>query len=249
MDNEQIERLKLAGLTLTQDAITEYLAKPDDLGEYKEGMKLPVGYKKCGRCKHVLKLYMFNKNKSTKTYSTGNCKACQRQAAAKSYKNTKKKRQYKKYYQEHKDERQEQARQYYAENKEEMDAKHQEYLATKKGKKVMHKAQKKRRITIVNHKGIPYTRALVLDRDKRGGNVPVCYLCGEPILNTDGAHCHLDHVVSLNNGGTDCFTNIAAVHSTCNLKKEKDDRNLTSKQIQEIKDLAKKYMQEHPDKF
>ena len=245
----QKERLALAGIELSVEELKVYLAKPDDLGVYVDGTEIPVGYKKCGKCSHVLKLYLFNKNKDNKLHCTGNCKACQRASASKSYAKTKKKRNYKKYYAENKEAKQEQARKYYQNNKEEINAKHKLYLATAKGKKVMKKAHAKRAEAIANNKGIPYTRAMVLDRDRRDGEFAVCYLCGEPILDTTGAACHLDHVVSIVNGGLDCFTNIAAVHQTCNLTKEKDDRNLKVETVESIVKLAEEYIDNHPELF
>lgn len=267
---QQKERLELAGIHFSNEQLQEYFKSPDDLGvdaKVEAGIDdstksqtaaiqkamdnglIPKGYKRCGKCHHIMKLYMFNKNSGSKLNATGNCKACQKATAKKSYGKIKKKRNYKRYYAEHKEEKQEQARRYYSENKEKIDARHAEYVRSKKGKAVMQKAHAKRRNTIKENQGIPYTRAIVLDRDKQGGKFPICYLCGKPILDTTGAQCHLDHVVSLNNGGKDCFTNIAAVHKTCNLKKEKDDRNLSAEDVQKIVDLAEAYMDEHPELF
>lgn len=245
----QKERLTLAGITMSEAELKVYLAKPDDLGVYVDGTEIPVGYKKCGKCCHVLKLYLFNKNKDNKLHCTGNCKACQRASASKSYAKTKKKRNYQKYYQENKEAKQEQARKYYDKNKDTINEKHKLYLQTAKGKKVMKKAHAKRAEAIANNKGIPYTRAMVLDRDKRDGEYPICYLCGNPIHDTSGAACHLDHVVSIVNGGLDCFTNVAAVHQTCNLTKEKDDRNLKAEAVETIVKLAEEYIDDHPELF
>lgn len=245
----QKERLVIAHIEMSDKQLLDYFTKPDDLGEFKEGMIIPVGYKKCGRCQHVEKLYLFNKNSGSKTGCTGNCKVCQRDSAAQSYKKTKQKRNYKKYYNENKEMKQAHARNYYDKNKDEINAKHKEYLNTSKGKKVMKKAHTKRALAIANHKGIPYARWMVLDRDKCGGASPICYLCGQPITDTSGAACHMDHVVSINNGGLDCFTNIASVHQTCNLTKEKDDRYLKAEQVEQIVKLAEDYIDEHPDLF
>lgn len=255
---QQKERLALANIELPPSDLKDYLEAKDDLGpkELKEKQTMeefmatiPKGYKRCGKCHHVKKLHLFNKNNSNKLCATGNCKACQKSSAAKSYAKTKKKRNYKKYYAEHKEEKQEQARKYYANNKEKVDARHKEYVASKAGKKVMKKAHLKRAKSIKDNQGIPYTRAIVLDRDCQGGANPICYLCGQPILDTTGTHCHLDHVVSLNNGGKDCFTNIAAVHKTCNLTKEKDDRNLEAEQVKKIIALSEEYMDKHAELF
>lgn len=249
IQKEQVDRLVSAGITLTKKQQIEYLEMKDDLGLYVEGSEVPAGYKKCGKCQHVLKFYLFNRNSGSKTNTTGNCKVCQKEAASKSYEKTKKRRNYKQYYAEHKEMKQEHARSYYQENKDDINAKHKDYLSTSKGRKVMRKAHVKRAKAIAMHKGIPYTREMVLDRDKRGGEHPICYLCGKPIMDVSGANCHLDHVVSVGNGGLDCFTNIAAVHNTCNLTKEKDDRNLKTEQVEEIVKLAEDYIDAHPDLF
>lgn len=245
----QLERLKLAGIHLTEKLADEYVNTPDDLGEYSADVIITPGFKRCGKCGHILKFYMFNKNSGSKTCTTGNCKECQKASASKSYKKTKKSRNYKKYYAENKEAKLEQAKKYYAENKDKVNERHKEYLSTKKGKKVMKKAHAKRAAAIANNKGIPYTRAIVIERDKRGGEHPICYLCGQPILDTSGKACHLDHVVSINNGGLDCFTNIAAVHQTCNLTKEKDDRNLKAEQVEDIVTLAEAYIDANPQYF
>ncbi|MEG1636106.1 MAG: HNH endonuclease signature motif containing protein [Cellulosilyticaceae bacterium] len=245
----QIERVVSAGISMSAKQQRDYIAAPDDLGEFKAGMLIPDGYKKCGRCQHVLKFYLFNKNSGSKTNTTGNCKVCQKESASKSYGKTKQKRNYRKYYAENKEMKQEQARKYYADNKESINKKHQSYLKTKKGQKVMQKAHAKRANAIATHKGIPWKREWVLDRDARGGEFAICYLCGQPILDTSGSECHMDHVVSIGNGGLDCFTNVAAVHQTCNLTKEKDDRNLQADQVEAIVKLAEDYIDEHPELF
>lgn len=246
---EQKARLILASINMDLDSLREYWDAADDLGERASGEAVPVGYKRCGGCGHVKKLYLFNKNSASKTCTTGTCKECQRKAAAKSYAKTKKKRNYKKYYQANKEAKQERARKYYAENKEIINAKHRQYLQTSKGKKVMQKAHAKRAEAIANNKGIPYTRELVLDRDRQGQEYPICYLCGQPITDTSGAACHIDHVISIGNGGLDCFTNVAAVHHLCNLTKEKDDRNLSAEQVEGVIKLAEAYIEAHPEKF
>lgn len=245
----QIERLELADIHLVDKELTDYIKGKDDLGEYNVEVGTPIGYKKCGKCNHVLKLYLFNKNSGSKTCTSGNCKVCQKKSAAKSYSKTKRKRNYKKYYAAHKSEKQEQARKYYEENKEKITARHKEYLQTKRGKKVMQKAHAKRHKAMEAHKGIPYERLWVIDRDMQDEEYPICYLCGKPILDCSGKGLHLDHVVSINNGGLDCFTNVACVHSECNLRKEKDDRNLDAKSVEDIIKLAEDYIDDHPELF
>ena len=262
---QQKERVELAGIQFDDKQLQEYFKNPDDLGvnatvenridaatksqtaaiqkAMDDGL-IPKGYKRCGRCCHILKLYLFNKNSGSKLNATGNCKACQKATARQSYGRIKKKRNYKKYYAEHKEEKQEQARRYYAENKEKLDARHAEYVRSKKGKAVMHKAHAKRRNSIKENQGIPYNRKLLIERDGKFINLehPVCLLCGKPILDTTGTHCHIDHIIGVVNGGPDCMSNVHLVHKDCNLRRTKDQRDLDDKLVKTIKERTAKFI-------
>lgn len=246
-----LERVALAGITLTNEQMKEYVTSKDDLGKCEKGTILPLGFKRCGRCSHAKKFYLFNKNSGSKTNTSGNCKECQKSTAKTSYDKTKSKRNYKKYYQENKEMKQAQARKYYQENKEAVTAKHKEYLASKKGQKVMAKAHAKRRKALKKNAGIPYTRELVIERDALMSDTgyPTCYLCAKPIEDISGKELHLDHVVPVVLGGLDCFTNIASSHALCNLTREKDARDLTPVQIKMVKEAAVKFMEEQPEHF
>jgi hypothetical protein len=252
-DTEEVilERAAIGGVVLTTVQQQEYLGMEHDLGEVEKGVTLYPGYKRCGRCSRAKKYFLFNKNNGSKTNTSGNCKDCQKSTAKTSYTKTKGKRNYKKYYQENKEAKQAAARKYYEENKEAMTAKHKEYVQSKKGQKVMAKAHAKRRKSLADNSGVPYTRALVIHRDSAflGLERPVCYLCTKPIEDITGKGLHLDHVVPVLLGGLDCFTNIASSHALCNLKREKDARELLPEQIEGIKDVAAKYIDAHPDKF
>lgn len=245
-----LERL-IGIVEMTQHQMTEYTKSPDDLGEVEKGNELPLGYKRCGKCGHAKKLYLFNKNSSSKTNTSGSCKECQKSTAKKSYSKTKQKRNYKRYYQENKEVKREHARKYYEKNKDNLNAKHKEYVQSKKGKKVMAKAHAKRFKALATNKGVPYTRALVISRDGifQGYKKPLCYLCQKEIVDTSGKGLHIDHVIPVVEGGLDCFTNVASTHAECNLKREKDARELTASQVESIKVLAGKFMDRHPEKF
>lgn len=247
----QIERLRIAGISLNAEQEHHYLSTIDDLGEFEKGAALPEGFKRCGKCGHGKKFYLFNKNSASKTNTSGSCKDCQKGTATKSYKKTKQKRNYKKYYQENKEAKREQARKYYAENKERIDIRHKEYLQTDKGKKVMQKAHTKRRKSMAENAGIPYTREMVIHRDGEFLNEskPLCYICLKAIEDTSGQGLHIDHVVPIVGGGLDCFTNVASTHALCNLEREKDARALTVDQVEYVKGIAERYIDEHPDKF
>jgi len=248
----QKERLVLAGITMTEDQLKAYYKQPDDLGEYKANMEIPMGYKKCGKCQHVLKFYRFNKNSGSKTCTTGNCKVCQVATASKSYGQTKKKRNYKKYYQEHKEMKQEVAKRYYQENREDMTLKHKEYLNTHKGKKVMKAAHTKRSKAINKNKGIPYTRMMLIDRDSTfiQEEQVTCLLCGNIIENPkDGNSCHIDHIIGVVNGGLDCLTNVHLTHRLCNLVRTKDQRDLEYDLVTKIKSRSEAYIDAHADQF
>lgn len=244
----QQQRLELAGIQMDSKELGKYIAEPDVMDwDTNPGTEAPRGYKRCGGCGAIKKLYMFNKNSGTKDGCTGTCKECQKKSARKSYQKTKKKRNYKKYYEENKEAKIAASKKYYAENKERLDAKHKEYLQTKKGKKVMQKARDKRMSALEANAGIPYTREMVIERDSYGGEYPICYLCGKPI--TDPKDIHLDHVIGVVIGGENGFNNVACTHSTCNLKKSKECTEVTTEMIQKIEDATDKYMQEHPDLF
>lgn len=242
----QKERVEIAGITFTAKEMSAYLAA-EDVIVLEADEAVPAGYKRCGGCKEVKKLYLFNKSNSTKNKCTGNCKACQKISAAASYARTKSKRNYKKYYQENKERKQEHSRKYYQNNKEAILSKQKEYHSTKKGKKVMKKAHAKRRKLLAQNKGIPYKRDWVIDRDKLGQEFPVCYLCNLPIEVEK--EIHMDHVIPVVMGGMDCFTNVACTHETCNLTKEKDARNLTTEQVETVIERAETYIDEHPELF
>lgn len=247
----QVERLRLAGIVLSDEAARAYVEADDVLGTAEKGAAVPEGYKRCGKCTMVKKFYLFNKNAGSKTNTSGSCKECQKATATKSYQKTKKKRNYKKYYAENKEAKQAQARKYYAENKEIMKAKHQAYLATKKGKAVMRKAHAKRYKLMATNAGVPYTRELVIHRDGEFQNSPkpICYLCNKPIEDISGQGLHIDHVVPIVTGGMDCFTNVASTHSSCNLQREKDARELQVHQVEAVKSLAEAYIDKYPEKF
>ncbi len=240
--NDIQERLKLSQIELSGDALQQFIQTPDVLpGDTTP----PTGYKLCRKCQKVKKITLFNKNKDAKDYCTSQCKECQKANANKSYKGNKHKRRWKQYYQEHKEERREQSRAYYQEHKEERTVKHAAYRATPKGRKAMARAHSKRAKSLKENVGIPYTRELVLDRDKAGGTEPICYLCGLPITGTP----HLDHVIPVVMGGSDCFTNIACTHDACNLKKSKDAREITTEQVDNLLRQSEDYMNAHPEDF
>lgn len=228
---------------------TSYLALPDDLGEYKENMVVPEGYRRCGRCLHVMKFYLFNRNSGAKTNTTGNCKACQKQSATKSYAKTKHKRDYKKYYRENKERKQAHSKKYYENNKQALAQKHKAYHSSSVGKKVMRKAHAKRRALMAANQGIPWTRELVIDRDKQGKDTPICYYCGNIIKDVSGEHCHMDHVIPVVIEGKDCFTNVASMHASCNLLKKKDASDITAIMIHAVQKLSEDYIDAHPEKF
>ncbi|MFI3171137.1 MAG: HNH endonuclease signature motif containing protein [Eubacteriales bacterium] len=238
----QKEGLATANIVFTDSSLKAYLAHNDIITNVAS---VPIGYKVCTKCGQIQKLYLFNKNKSSKDGRTSQCKECQKQNARKSYKKNRTKKKHLAYYQEHKEERQEKSRQYYLDHKEERKKKHAAYRSTKAGQKAMKRAHSKRAQLLKENTGIPYTRVDVLTRDCLGGEHPVCYLCGEQIHGTP----HLDHVVPVVMHGKDCFTNIACVHDTCNLRKSKDAREITTEMVLAIEERAMKYIDEHPEKF
>jgi len=247
MQEKQLQRLELANIMLTDAQKEHYLEQPDDLGEFFEGMDIPDGFKRCGKCKHVLKFYLFNVNNSAKNKCTGNCKACQKISAAASYERTKGNRDYKTYYREHKELKQAHGKKHYEKNKEKILEKQKAYHNTKQGKKVMRKSHKKRRELMARNRGVTYKREWVIDRDKLGGEFPICYICGEAIKFE--REIQIDHLMGIAIGGKDCFTNVACTHELCNLRKKKDCSETTVEQVELIIERAEKYIDEHPELF
>jgi len=243
------ERVTLAGITMTEEERHRYDCSPDNIGPFTENVVIPYGFKKCGKCQDVMKFFLFNRNSGSKTNTTGNCKACQKISASKSYTKTKSRRNYKKYYAENKERKQAHSKKYYDTHKATLTAKHKVYHGSAKGRKVMQKAHAKRRGLLSVNQGIPYTRDLVIERDKQGKEFPICYYCTKPITDMSGAGLHMDHVIPVVIEGRDCFTNVACMHNHCNLVKKKDASDITAIMIHTVRKLAEDYIDMHPEKF
>lgn len=243
--SEQLIRVLDSGIKMSVNEQTAYQKMPDILPS--NTTEIPRGFKKCTKCGEIKKLYLFNRNSQSKDGCTTQCKECQKNNAHRSYAKNKHKRNYKKYYQDHKEAKQEQSRDYYQRHKDESKAQHAAYLQTKAGKKAMSKAHAKRAAALKENTGIPYTREVIIDRDCNGGTEPICYLCGKVI--TDPGTIQLDHVIPVVQGGKDCFTNVACTHAICNLSKSKDGREITTEQVEGIITLSEAYADAHPDLF
>ena len=247
--DQQLIRVIDAGIVMTETQQAQYIKSADILSAEAQGGGVSPGYKRCGSCKEIKKFYLFNQNRSSKTNCTGNCKECQKQAAQKSYAKTKKSRNYKKYYAENREMKREHNKRYYANNKERLTEKHKAYRQTPAGKKAMSQAHATRQKSLKANAGIPYTRALVIDRDSVfiAQEHPICCLCFKPI--TDPTDLHMEHIIPVVIGGANCFTNVGCAHSTCNLSKSKDAHEITVEQVQTIADRAEVYIAAHPEHF
>ena len=236
----QIERLEIARVFLTDREKEIYWAAPD---VWEKGDS--VGYKRCGKCRELKKFYLFNKNSAARNGCSGNCKECQKATAAKSYDKNKSNRDYKALYQKNAESKRAAGRKYYQENREAMRKKHAQYRTSDTGKAVMQKAHAKRRDLINENSGIRYTREMVIARDNLTGH-PECILCGEVI--NDGT-LHLEHLIPISMGGLDCFTNVACAHAQCNLVKTKKATEVTTEQVETVKNRAEEFMNKYPERF
>lgn len=260
--NAQTDRLISGGVVFSKIELKGYLEKAEVLA-VAANEEVPQGYKRCGNCKEVKKFYLFNRNSSAKNDCTGNCKECQRKAAQKSYASNKHKRNYKKYYEENKEKKIAHNKKYYESHKEELAESHKKYRGTAKGKKVMQKAHAKRKALLGKNTGIPWTRELVIDRDKvsrtkcltdegeitmmTAAEYPICVLCGKPIkIEQD---LHMEHLIPIVLGGLDCFTNVGCAHSLCNLRKTKDAREIEVEQVETLMQRSIDYMESHKEQF
>lgn len=242
----QLTRLEEARVFLDPESIREYLDGPDVL-ELKVGDTIPAGYKKCGRCGKYKKFYLFNRNKQVRNNCSGNCKDCQRSASKAHYATHKDPEKHRANYQANREARLAKGREYYQNNKERINAQQKEYHKSGKGRKVMKNAHAKRKYMLTKNAGIPYTLDLLIDRDRQGGDKPICILCGEPIQHK--RDIHIEHLIPVVMGGADDFTNVGCAHQLCNLRKSKDAREVTTQQVAELIERSEKYMDEHPDTF
>lgn len=241
--NIQIQRLIEAGIALGTDEEAEYLAAPDT----HAGGDVPIGYKRCGKCKKILKYYMFNRNKEAKTNCSGNCKECQKQASSKAYHKSKGSRDYKENYARNREKKLAASREYYAANKEKILAKQKQYHGTSKGRRTMKRSHAKRKYLLERNAGIPWNKDIVIDRDKKGGDLPICVLCGEAI--TRDKDIHMEHLIPVVLGGLDCFTNVGCAHQLCNLRKSKDAREITAEQVDDLVQRSEDYIDAHKNLF
>lgn len=244
--DEQIVRLEEARIYLSNEDIAKYKEAPDIL-TLRPGDVIPAGYKKCGHCGKFKKLYLFNRNRSSSTNCTGNCKECQKETSRKSYDKLKGTRDHKEYYAKNREKKLERSRQYYQENKDKVLAGQKKYHQTKKGQKAMQRSHAKRRYLLEKNAGIPYTTEMCIDRDKMGGDRPICVLCGKPIQHD--RDIHMEHLIPVVMGGKNCFTNVGCAHSLCNLQKSKDAREITVEQVESLIERSETYMDEHPELF
>lgn len=245
---QQVIRLEEAGVHLNDDELNTYVASPDTLEEPSD-QEVPLGYKRCGKCKQLKKFYLFNRNSSSRINCTGNCKECQSRTAQVSYDKNKDKRDYKKYYEENRELKREHGRKYYARHKDKILLKQKQYRQTDEGKEIMNKAHANRKRSMKEKRGIPYTREIIIDRDSVfiGQSSPLCCLCGKPI--EDMSDIHMEHLISIAIGGFDCFTNVGCAHSECNLRKTKDANEITVEQVETLEKRAEEYIEAHPELF
>lgn len=244
--DEQIIRLEEARIYLSNEEILKYKINADVL-TLKVGDDIPVGYKKCGHCGKYKKLYMFNRNRNNSINCTGNCKECQKETSKKSYNKLKGSRSNKDYYSQNREKKLESSRQYYKDNKEKILKNQKKYHKTKKGQMVMKRAHAKRKYLLEKNTGIPYTTELCIDRDKMGGERPICVLCNKPIVHD--RDIHMEHLIPVAMGGVNCFTNVGCAHSLCNLQKSKDAREITTEQVEALIERSEAYMDAHPEAF
>jgi hypothetical protein len=255
-DNDiQIKRLESASIYMNAQQRKEYMELPDEIAIAKDAA-VPAGYKRCGRCGRVLKLYLFNCNSGSKLNCTGNCKECQKESSKKAYEKNKGNRDYKNYYSEHREQKLAQSRKYYNDHKDKVRTKQTKYHTSSAGKRVMKKAHAKRRYLLEKNAGIPYTREMVLDRDKMAivdgqlvyvSEVPICILCGKP-MNVE-RDIHMEHLIPVVLGGKNCFTNVGGAHQLCNLQKEKDARSVSVEQVEGLIIRSEAYIDMHPELF
>lgn len=187
-----------------------------------------VEEKRCSTCKNYFPMNYdhFSKRSASSDGLAYSCKACERATAAKSYEGRKRKQKAKERYQENRETIIERSKERYQENKEQILEQQKEWRQTKKGKQVMQEAdnRRKERIKEQTPGGRDYTREQVIERDSIFGDC-ICQICGHSI-DISGGELHIDHIVSIAEGGSDTFDNVRSTHKTCNLSRPKDGSDL-----------------------
>ena len=203
-------------------------------------------YKSCPACKQTKPYSDFFKNKQTKTGRSCYCKPCHsfklygppkgrrkidpeiKKQRRKEYlqkwmaKNPEKVSEYqKKYYWKNRETELEKNKEYRQANREKERIRHKRYL--EKNPDSQRANRDRRRARVYGTKSEPYTKEQILELYGTD-----CHVCGDPIdlsaPRKPGAKgwekgLHLDHVVSLVDGGTDTVDNIKPAHGLCNLRK------------------------------
>lgn len=183
-------------------------------------------HKLCSTCKEFVPVDMYSSRNASPDGLAYSCKACERKAAAKSYKKRQQKAKAQKRYQENKEEYNERAKKRYEENKEEILKQQAEWRRTPKGRAAMNEAAKRRRQRMIDQTpgGRDYTPQEIIDRDSIDG-VCICQICMQP-LKDDLSDLEIDHIVTIASGGADNKANVRCAHKLCNLKRPKDGSDI-----------------------
>ena len=250
----QKERIISGGVIMTPKEFEAYCAAPDIVGESAMiGGLPPPGYKRCGRCRRLMKFHMFNQNKASANNTSGNCKECQKLTSKAAYDKHKGTINYKEYYAVNKEKKLAANKKSYEKNKETRAAAHKAYRTSAKGRRVMKKAHSKRKAAMSLNAAIPWTKDLIIARDRIDINTgtqlehPLCVLCGKPV--TVDKDLHMEHLIPIVLGGADCFTNVGCAHTLCNLRKSKDAKEIEVEQVEELLMRSQFYIETHPEQF
>ena len=199
-----------------------FMSKETEQNKTEQNEDTKQKRKKCSTCgdvKPATKKYFYARRASSDGLAYS-CKDCARQHAYKSFKKRKKKQKAKERYEQNREEHIERSKKNYHENKEERLKQQKEYR--EKNQEVFRNADKRRRERIKESGGPDYTREEVIERDSVEG-VPLCQLCGIPIINEE---LQIDHIVPLSSGGQDTMDNVRVTCKPCNQTRPKDGRDL-----------------------
>lgn len=185
-----------------------------------------VECKLCSTCKQFIPTSSFSSRAASTDGLAYSCKSCERATARRSYDKKKKKNQASKRYQENKEIFIERAKQRYHNDPAAALAYQATWRATDKGLKSTREAAARRaaRIKKQTPNGKDYTRQEIIERDSEDG-VCICQICGKPILDIVN-DLQIDHIVTIQAGGSDTKDNVRCTHKLCNLVRPKDASDL-----------------------
>lgn len=197
---------------LTQEHREQYRQARKVRQQHSSPAPAPLGKKQCSKCKSILSLSDFGKDRYHKDGLKSHCKACLRARWKRYFRDNKEKLSacHAQWVKLNKDHLREYCWQYRIKNRERIRAKRRVYFQNHLEE---HRLRVLKRRQLISEKRIPFDERGWLESQK-----PLkCYLCGKKIK--EGQPYHIDHKIPLARGGKHASWNLAITCPECNMRK------------------------------